>query len=199
MKTLKRALATVAFFALTATGYSIGSPFFISFDFDAGASPTITDPAGALASVSDFTGGTLDSDSMNATLSAGTSAAFSFDFTLSSPYSASIYSIGYNAVFDGPIGAVTSVFLDGTSLGGSALLPLTPTSTAFLTPVSGITGGTVSFEALGNGDGEISLLDFNMFASVVADSPATVPDSNTSLLGFFAIAGLVALRTARRK
>lgn len=199
MKTLKRALAVAATLAFTATGFSISSPFFINFDFDAGASPTVTDPAGAFASVSDFTGGTLDADSMNATLTPATPANFSFDFSLNSPYTASIFSIGYNAVFEGQLGAVTSVFFEADSLNGGILLPSSPASVAFLTPLAGITSGTISFQALGLGGGEVSLLDFAVFGNVaVSEKPATVPDSNTTLLGAFALLGLVALRRARR-
>lgn len=195
MKTLNRFLATAAALAITASGLSVEMPYFISFDFDAGAAPTVTDPSGALT-VSPFSGGTLDADSMNAAVNAQTPASFSFDFTVDAPYTASIFSLGYNAVFEGPIGAITDVSFDLTSIGGQLLLPGVAAGQTFLPGISGITGGTVSFEVVGLGDGTVSLFDFDVFGLVSMDDsgPATVPDSSTGLLGLFAIVGLVAVR-----
>ncbi len=199
MKTLNRFLATAAAVVITATGFSIEVPYFISYDFDAGTTPIVTDPSGALT-VSGFTGGTLSANSLDATINASSPAKFSFDFTVDAPYTASIFSLGYNAQFDGSIAAITNVSFELASIGGKILLPGITAGQIFLPGISGVTGGTVSFEAVGLGDGTISLFDFDVFGLVSTDdSPSNVPDSNTSALGMFAIVGLIAVSKRFRK
>lgn len=201
---LKKILATASVLAVTATGFSIEMPFFISYDFDSGAAPTVTAPAGAFASVSDFTGGTVAGSSMSSAVSSQSPATFQFSFTVNAPYTATILAIGYNAIFDGQIGALAGVGNYLELLDQKLLVPSTPLAAAFLTPtLTGLSDGNIWVQALGLGNGTFNLKDFNVIGSVsMADapqSPARVPDSSTSVLGLFTLIGLVAFGKRFRK
>ncbi len=190
MKLLKK-ITAAAFFAVATTGLFASTPFFITFDFDTGASPIVTDPSGAFASVGDFTGGTLTGGKMTADLSSDSPASFSFDFDLAEGFTASIFSIGFGANYVGTIATVTGVTKDALLLGGDFIEAGTSKDVAFLTSLSGLTDGTLTFEAVGF-DGTVALEDFQIFGFISA-----VPETSTVL--FSGVAGFFAFVIARRR
>lgn len=179
MKLLKTLTAVAAFASATLGSYATGDvPFFINFDFDAGTSPTVTDPAGAFASVSDFSGGTLSGGALTADLTSTTPASFSFDFDVAENFTATIFAIGYGANYVGSIASVTGVSFEALLLGGDIIMGGQSKDVSFFTPLSGLTGSnTLDFEAVGF-DGTIALEDFQVFGMVSA-----VPEPSTVILG----------------
>lgn len=207
MKSLTRLLSALLLLSATATGYSVNYPFSISFDFETGTTPTVSDPAAVLDSVSDLTGGVLGTGSVNA----DTPATFSFDVEVDPEYLASILTAGYQIVYNRPTNQLVDsqsenaqvVFKrDGLNIGGGLFLsPGVRTSIAFIPSVVKIGGGTFSIEATG-GEGQISLESLTLSGEATKRDPsiASVSDSNTVFLGLVALLGLVAIRaTSRRK
>ncbi|MDQ8188455.1 PEP-CTERM sorting domain-containing protein [Pelagicoccus sp. SDUM812002] len=191
---LHKTLTAIAALASAALGFSAtgDSLFFITFDFDSGTAPTVTDPAGAFASVSDFTGGAVSGGAMTANLTSGSPASFSFDFNLADNFVASIMGIGYGANYAGSIAAITGVDYGGLLLGGDVITGGQSKDVGILPSINGLTGSnTLTFEAVGF-DGTVALEDFQVFGMISA-----VPEPSTVILG--GMGGIMAFVMMRRR
>lgn len=216
MKTLKYLLTIGALLTASTLGYGIGYPFSILFDFDEESAATIVDPAGAIDSVSELTGGVVDSDSIDAPVSPEGETIFSFDIGLDSDFLAAIYAIGYDLVFTSqesevastkPSQAQTRVKIGSFGyLGAQSLNSGTRARIALNPAINGFTGGTISVQVTGPA-GQVELERLELSGSLSKAQPdakfalnaIAVPDSSSSLLGAFALIGIVLLQGSTRR
>ncbi|MBC2604446.1 hypothetical protein [Pelagicoccus albus] len=194
MKSIKTLFAAAAALAITAVGFSIETPFSVTYSFDTNTTPVVDDVSGALTA-DDATGGTVNLDVLFAPVDEFNPAVFDFGLGLTDPanFSMSVAEVAYTIIFKS-----TSL---GLTSDNSILIPGTAVPFTLSVGLTGLESYAYQLAVVSRGVGTAILTELSITGTITGpDTPVeTVPDSSVSLLGLFAIVGLVAASKRLRK